>query len=244
MTSRWREENYFRYARTRFALDALDSYAAAPDDPDRMVPSPAKKTAAVRVRAAEHALTAAETARDAALLELRSPAPGQAAYLSNQVINALGAPVEAAYQELEQAGQAAAATPAWVPLGALSPDMVRLEAEVKQITHAIRMAAYNAETALARALNGHYARAGDEAYALIREALTTSGDICPGPGQLLIRLDPHPGAPRPWPRSATSSATPRPAIPAPISSCATRSNRTQTLHKRSPYVGSPGHRFS
>ena len=43
---------------------------------------------------------------------------------------------------------------------------------------------------LARALDGHYARARDEAYALIREALTISGDICPGPGQLLIRLDP------------------------------------------------------
>jgi hypothetical protein len=28
----WREENYFPYPRTRFALDALDSYAAAPDD--------------------------------------------------------------------------------------------------------------------------------------------------------------------------------------------------------------------
>ena len=48
MTSRWREENYFRYARTHFALDALDSYAAAPDDPDRQVPNPAKKTAAAR----------------------------------------------------------------------------------------------------------------------------------------------------------------------------------------------------
>jgi Transposase protein len=52
------------------------------------------------------------------------------------------------------------------------------------------MAAYNAETALARALHSHYARASDEAYALIREALTTSGDIIPRPGQLLIRLDP------------------------------------------------------
>ena len=30
LTSRWREENYFRYARTHFALDALDSYAASP----------------------------------------------------------------------------------------------------------------------------------------------------------------------------------------------------------------------
>jgi transposase len=190
LSSRWREENYFRYARTRFALDALDSHAAGPDDPDRMVPNPARKAAAARIRAAEAAARAAETARDAALLELRSPAPGQAAYLSNQVINALAAPVQAAWRELDDADQAAAATPARVPLGALAPDMVRLEAEVKQITHAIRMAAYNAETALARALDGHYARAGDEAYAVIREALAVSGDICPGPGELLIRLDP------------------------------------------------------
>jgi lambda repressor-like predicted transcriptional regulator len=190
MSSRWREENYFRYARTRFALDALDSCAAAPDDPDRMVPNPARKTAAARIRAAEAAAQAAETARDAALLQLRSPAPGQAAYLTNQVINALTAPVEAACLELEQAGQAAAAIPARIPLGELAPDMVRLDAETKQITHAIRMAAYNAETTLARALDGHYARAGDEAYALIREALTVSGDICPGNGELLIRLDP------------------------------------------------------
>src|ERR1700728_3868525 len=190
LSSRWREEDYFRYARTRFALDALDSYAAAPDDPDRTVPNPARKTAAARVRQAEAAAQAAETARDAALLELRSPAPGQAAYLSNQVINALAAPVEAAWRDLEEADQAAAAVPARIPLGALAPDMVRLDAETKQITPAIRMAAYNAETALARALDGHYARAGDEAYALIREALTASGDIHPGPGQLLIRLDP------------------------------------------------------
>ena len=190
LSSRWREENYFRYARTRFALDALDSYAAAPDDPDRMVPNPARKTAAARIRQAEAAAQAAETARDAALLQLRSPAPGQAVYLTNQVINALAAPVEAAWRELEEADSAAASVPARVPLGALAPDMVRLDAETKQITHAIRMAAYNAETVLARALDGYYSRASDEAYALIREALTTSGDIHPGTGELLIRLDP------------------------------------------------------
>jgi hypothetical protein len=82
LSSRWREENYFRYARTRFALDALDCYAAAPDDPDRTVPNPARKTAAARIRQAEAAAQAAETARDAALLQLRSPAPGQAAAAS------------------------------------------------------------------------------------------------------------------------------------------------------------------
>jgi hypothetical protein len=190
MSSRWREENYFRYARTHFAPDALDSYAAVPDDPGRLVPSPAKKAAAARVRRAEAATGAAEAGRDAGLLELRSPAPGHAALLTNQQVNELNAPVRAAYDELEAAEAAAAATPARVRLGDLAPDMVRLDAETKQITHAIRMAAYNAETILARGLDGHYARAGDEAYALIREALATSGDICPGPGQLLVRLDP------------------------------------------------------
>ena len=151
MSSRWREENYFRYARTHFALDALDSYAAVPDDPDRLVPSPAKKTAAARVRRAEAAISAAEASRDASLLALRSPAPGHSALVTNQQFNELNAPVRAAYDELEAAQAAAAATPARVRLGDLSPDMVRLDAETKQITHAIRMAAYNTEALLDRA---------------------------------------------------------------------------------------------
>jgi Transposase protein/Helix-turn-helix domain len=190
LTSRWREENYFRYARTHFALDALDSHAATPDDPGRKVPNPAKKAAAAQVRHAEVLAAAAQAQRDASLAALRNPAPGQPVTITNQMINALDLPVEAAWAELHAAQDAAGAVPARIRLGELAPDMVRLEAEVKQITHAIRMAAYNAETTLARALDGHYARAGDEAYALIREALTASGDIIPSHGELLIRLDP------------------------------------------------------
>jgi hypothetical protein len=190
LTSRWREENYFRYARTHFALDALDSHAATPDDPGRKVPNPAKKAAAAQVRRAEILAAAARAQRDASLAALRNPPPGQPALITNQMINALDVPAEAAHRELEAAEDAAASVPARIRLGEIAPDMVRLEAEVKQITHAIRMAAFNAETALARALDGHYARAGDEAYALIREALTDSGDIIPDNGQLLIRLDP------------------------------------------------------
>ena len=190
LTSRWREENYFRYARTHFALDALDSHAATPDDPGRLVPNPAKKAAAAQVRHAEILAAAAQAQRDASLAALRNPAPGQPVTITNQMISALDAPVEAAYRELDEADTAAAATPSRVPLGTLAPDMMRLEAEIKQITHAIRMTAYNAETTLARTLNGYYARAGDEAYALIREALTASGDIHPGDSELLIRLDP------------------------------------------------------
>ena len=190
MTSRWREENYFRYARAHFALDGLDSYAVTPDDPGRMVPNPAKKTAAAAVKVAKNALAGAETTRQRELDLLHHPAPGTTAVITNAILARLDAPVGSARRRLAAAQADAKAVPAKIPLSQHHPDMVRLDAQTKLITHAIRMAAYNAETILARALNGHYARVGDEAYALIREALTASGDIIPGPGTLTIRLDP------------------------------------------------------
>ena len=191
MGSRWREENYFRYGREHFALDALDSYAVTPEDPDRKVPNPAKKTAAAAVKAAKKDLAAAQATRDDRLTALRSPAPGQPAVLiTNQMLAKLDAPVAAARRKLQDAQAAAKATPAKIPLSQHNPGMVRLDTETKLITHAIRMAAYNAETILARTLDGACARAGEEAYALIREALTTSGDIIPADGTLTIRLDP------------------------------------------------------
>jgi len=191
MGSRWREENYFRYGRAHFALDALDSYAVTPEDPDRKVPSPAKKKAAAAVKTAKKGLAAAEAARDAKLTVLRSPAPGQpAVVITNQMLAKLDVPVAAARRKLQDAQAAAKATPAKIALSEHNPGMVRLDTETKLITHAIRMAAYNAETILARALDGCYSRAGDEAYALIREALTTSGDIIPDGQTLHIRLDP------------------------------------------------------
>ena len=190
MTSRWREENYFRYGRAHFALDALDTYATTPEDPGRMVPNPAKKTAAAAVKTAKKALAAAETAREARLAALRSPAPGTAAVITNQALARLDAPVDAARRDLQAAQAAARAVPAKIPLSEHNPDMVKPGTETKLITHAIRMAACNTETILARTLNGRYARAGDEAYALIREALHASGDITIRGSTLHIRLDP------------------------------------------------------
>ena len=190
MGSRWREENYFRYGRAHFALDALDTYAVTPEDPDRKVPNPAKKKASAAVKTAKKNLADAQAAREAKLTALRNPAPGQETLITNQALARLDTPVTAARRKLEDAQAAARATPAKIPLSEHNPDMVRLDTETKLITHAIRMAAYNAETILARALDGAYARAGEEAYALIREALTTSGDIIPADGTLAIRLDP------------------------------------------------------
>ena len=190
MTSRWREENYFRYGRAHFALDALDSYAVTAEDPGRMVPNPAKKTAAAAVKTAKKTLANAEAARQEKLAALRSPAPGTSVMITNQVLARLDAPVQAARRDLDAAKTAARAIPAKIPLAEHNPAMVKLDTETKLITHAIRMAACNTETILARALNGRYARAGDEAYALIREALHASGDITISGSILHIRLDP------------------------------------------------------
>ncbi|WP_426990691.1 putative transposase [Pseudarthrobacter sp. Y6] len=67
--------------------------------------------------------------------------------------------------------------------------------ESKHLTHAIRTAAFNTVTALARDLrvNTGYAHAADEAHTLIRQALTPSSDIhATGEGQMTIHLDPMP----------------------------------------------------
>ena len=190
-TGRWREENYFRYARAHFGLDALDSYTTLPEDADRKVPNPAKKTAAAGVKNAKKTLADAEAARQSSLDALRRPAPGtEAIIISNADLAKLDRPVDAARRKLEAAQAAQKATPAKIPLSDHNPAMVRLETETKLITHAIRMAAFNAETTLARATAGCYSRADDEKYALIRETFQASGDIIPGPATLTVRLDP------------------------------------------------------
>ena len=164
MTSRWREENYFRYARAHFALDALDSYAVTPDDPQRLVPNPAKKTAAAAVKTAKKALAETEAARQRKLDALRSPVPAPPPW-----------PMRCSPSSMPRSAPPVAASkpprpprkppPRRSRSASTTRDIVRLDAETKLITHAIRMAAYNAETTLARALGGSYARAGDEAYA-------------------------------------------------------------------------------
>ncbi len=188
MTGRWREENWFRYGRAHFALDSPDSYAVTPGDPARMVPNPAEKTAAAAVKAARKALADAGAARQRKLDQLRSPAPGSQIVITNAMPARLDVPAGAARRSLQAAQAEAKATPAKIPLREHNPDLIRLETQAKLITHAVKMAAFNTETSLARAINGHYARAGDDAYALIREALHASGDIIPGDSTLTIRL--------------------------------------------------------
>lgn len=62
MFSRWRAEDFFRYMRAHFGLDALDSYATAAEDPERLVANPVRRAADKELAAARRSLQVAETA--------------------------------------------------------------------------------------------------------------------------------------------------------------------------------------
>ena len=195
MSNRWRQENYFKYAREHFSLDALDSYADHQDDLTRLVPNPDKARAIGQVTAARNDLTAAQ----ADLTDAVDAAAVKAGLPGNDG-KALGDPTAGLALREAQAALAAMNrtsrnTPTHLPLGEVRPGSRRLETERKLLTHAIRMSAYNSESTLARLLRPHYSRGDDEARALLREAFTLSGDLQIIEGTLHVRLDPA-SAPR------------------------------------------------
>jgi len=194
MGSRWRQENYFCYARMHFDLDSHDAYATTQDDPTRMVPNPAKKKAHRQVLAARAAYDRALARTDAALLAAKSPTPGEPVLITNAAHDGLTADLRHAEVDLDGAQAAHRAVPARLPLSQVNPGQQVLDTQTKLLTHAIRMAAFNTITALARGVRVYtgYARANDEAHNLVRQALTGSGDIDPGDGVLTVRLDPLP----------------------------------------------------
>ena len=98
-------------------------------------------------------------------------------------------------QGLAAAKATSATTASHLPLGQVRPGSRLLETETKLLTHAIRMSAYNTESALARLLRPHYARGDDEARALLREAFTLTGDLQITGDTLHVCLDPA-SAPR------------------------------------------------
>jgi len=53
MFERWRQENFFKYLRDEYALDALVDYSTENDDPDRDVPNPARRAIDKQLREAK-----------------------------------------------------------------------------------------------------------------------------------------------------------------------------------------------
>lgn len=128
------------------------------------------------------------------MLKTVSPPPGVSVLISNTDHDQLTAGLRAAEADLDTAQETHRAIPARLPLGQVNPGQQVLDTQTKLITHAIRIAAFNTATTLARAIRVHtsYAQANREADTLIRQALTGSGDIDPHNGVLTVRLDPLP----------------------------------------------------
>jgi lambda repressor-like predicted transcriptional regulator len=185
MFNRWRQENYFRYGRAHFALDGLDTYTTIADDPDRSVPNPAKRDARRTIRKLEATIASGEAA-----LGRRRNHGGLAGSLDE-----LEATLDQVRGQLDDARQTAADIPTRVPLATIASQARLLDSETKLVTHACRIAAYNTESSLARLLAPHYARAGDEARSLLREAFTLAGDLQIIDGRLHVTLNPA-SAPR------------------------------------------------
>ena len=172
--SRWREENLFRFMRPR-GLDGMDSYAKIPDDPARLVPNPAKTQARKDLTAARAGVA---DAKQAVLDGAR-----QGDSVSTRPVDE----AEAALAELKTTSKT---IPAKVALGDIRPGAQRLDDERKRLHDAARMATWNAEHTLTRALAPHYARAEDEAHSLLAETFRSPGDLQIIGDELHVRLDP------------------------------------------------------
>ena len=170
---RWREEDLFRFMRPR-GLDAMDSYAKVPDDPARVVPNPAKATMRKRLAGARKALDAAKATNITEALEGKRP---------------LTRPIEKAEEALAALRAESAALLAKVALVEARPDAMCLNDGRKRLHDAVRMATWNAEHTLARALGPHYARAEDEAHSLLKEAFSASADLEVVGKQLHVRIE-------------------------------------------------------
>jgi transposase len=191
MFERWRQENFFKYLREEYALDALAEYAAVPDDPTREVPNPARAALDVQLRQAwarvdrlqsEYGLEALNHLEQ----KHRTMRGFKVAY------GKLGESTWAAWQQVLQLEKRRAAVPRRVPVQeATDQPIVKLAPERKHLTNLIKMVAYQAEGDLLRLVAPHYRRADDEGRTLIQTALSSAADLKVTKRVLCVTLAPQ-----------------------------------------------------
>jgi transposase len=177
MFERWRQENFFKYLRDEYALDALVDYQLEPADPHRDVPNPARAALDAKLRAARAQIISlsarygieAITNREARRRTMRGFKIATAS---------LARPVRDALRRYAALEARRAKIPRRIPVGeVVDGDVIKLAAERKHLTDVIKMVAYQAETDLVRRIRPHYRRADDEARTLVQSMLANSGDI-------------------------------------------------------------------
>jgi hypothetical protein len=191
MFERWRQENFFKYMRQEFLIDALADYEVEPDDPARSVSNPARKEVDKQLRLSRAKLqelqgTYGSTALD--YLEGRGPTMRSFTVAEKKIRREI-AEIRDRIAELAARRKS---LPARVPLAETHPgqNVVKLSTERKHLTNILKMVAYQIESELVGQIRPHYARAEDEGRSFIQAALQSSAAIEPIENELHVKLRP------------------------------------------------------
>src|SRR5258706_880068 len=162
MFERWRQENFFKYLREEYALDALAEYAVVPGNPTREVPNRAWTAADAKLRQAKAAVDRLQG--EYGLVALASLERQRRTMRGFKIAKGkLGLEIRNARQQVMQLEARRDKLPRRVPVQTVTDEpVVKLAPERKHLTNLIKMVAYQAESDLFRMLAPHYRRVNDE----------------------------------------------------------------------------------
>jgi Transposase protein/Winged helix-turn helix len=190
MFERWQQENFFKYLREEYALDALVDYNIVPDNPAREVPNPKRieMTTKLQQARAEFERLTAEYGVEAFMNdEQTEPASGKVKAAQKQLARRM----REAFDRITELERKRKAVPARIPVSnAVGKDIIKLDPERKLLTNLVKMVAYQAESDLVHLVAPHYKRAADEGRTLIQSALATPADIAVNGNELRVTLEP------------------------------------------------------
>jgi len=191
MFERWRQENFFKYLRHEYLIDALTDYQVEPDDPQRSVPNPARKAVDTELRKARAHLNKMKETYGAAFLDyFEGRTPTQRAFTSAE--KKIHLEIQDAADRITELVTKQKSLPPRVPLAQARPgqDLVKLSTERKHLTNVLKLVAYQIESDLVSLIRPHYARTEDEGRTLIQPALQYTAALEPTKDELRITLSP------------------------------------------------------
>lgn len=191
MFERWRQENFFKYMRQEYLIDALTDYAVEPDNPERSVPNPARKAVDQELRHARRDVARLrESYGTEALDYLDGRTPTMKAFTKAE--QHLQHQMEKVRARIVRLVKRQKTLPARVPLRDTphGAEAVQLSTERKHLTNVLKMVAYQIESTLVEQLRPYYARTDDEGRTLIQTALRGGGAIEPTADELRVTLAP------------------------------------------------------
>jgi DNA-binding CsgD family transcriptional regulator len=190
MFERWRQENFFKYMREEFLLDALCDYHVEPEDPTRTVPNPARRVLDKKIRVARLKLQQLEQAYGAAAAD---NSEGRRKTMRGfKVANAaIGKELRAARSTIKTLLARRRLLPQRVQVKDLSTEaLFKLATERKHLTNLVKMLAFQAESDLVALLRTTYARSDDEGRTLLHELFRAPADIEVKSGELCVTVQP------------------------------------------------------